>query len=54
MNTNDSQAAIDSILTNDEVSTDEELMAHFVNEMGLTTQEAESQVARRNQMLNKI
>lgn len=47
------QAAIDAILTNDEASSDDELVAHFQT-FGLTEGEARTQVARRDEMLSKI
>jgi hypothetical protein len=48
------QAAIDDILTNDEASSDEELIAHFQQEMGLTAYEAQKAVSRRDHMLNAL
>lgn len=46
------QAAIDAILSNDEASSDDELVAHFQT-FGLTEAEARNQVARRTAMLNQ-
>lgn len=44
---------IDAILSNDEVSSDDEIVAYFVSEIGLTEEQAKSQVARRTSMLNQ-
>lgn len=45
------QAAIDDILSNDEASSDDELVQHFIDEMHLTADQAKVQVARRDYML---
>ena len=45
---------INAILANDETSTDEELLEHFVNEGGLTCTEAEHFVAQRNRCLKDM
>lgn len=45
---------IKSILNNDEVSSDEELVEHFVIEGGLTKDEAERWVALRPQYLREV
>lgn len=39
------------ILSNDEASTDEELRAHLVTELGLTEESAEALVAKRDAYL---
>lgn len=46
--------AIDAILSNDEASTDEELISHFMSEIGLTEAQAKQQVSKRTEMLNRL
>jgi chromatin segregation and condensation protein Rec8/ScpA/Scc1 (kleisin family) len=48
---NRTQAAINDILSNDEASSDEELISHFMAELQLTAAQAVEQVSRRDQML---
>ncbi len=45
-------AAIEAILTNDETSTDAELVEHFIAELSLSRAEAEEWVAMRSNYLN--
>ncbi len=47
----DAKRAIEQILTNDEASSDAELIRHFIKEMGLADSEARQWVARRNDYL---
>ena len=43
-----------STLTNNEVSTDEELIDYFVSEVDITKEEAEHWIAKRNEYLNEF
>lgn len=45
---------ISDILTNDEVSTDEELVEHFKKEIRMTDKEARAFVARREEFLCQL
>ena len=45
---------IESILTNDEYATDEELVEHFMSEGGLSEKEAQKWVSLRDKYLGKI
>ena len=45
---------IESILTNDEYATDEELVKHFTNEGGLSEKEANKWVSLRDKYLGKL
>ena len=42
------ERVIKAILSNDEASTDEELISHFVNEVGVSNSEAVKMVSERN------
>lgn len=52
--TKQQQAAISAILANDEASTDDELVAHFVAEVGATEEEARAAVQGRDAALRSI
>ena len=45
---------IESVLTNDEYATDEELVEHFISEGGLSEKEAQKWVSLRDKYLGKI
>lgn len=53
MNTNQLERVVSS-LTNDENSTDEELLTFFVDVVGITREEALPHLAKRNFYLNNI
>lgn len=46
--------AIKAILSNDEASSDDELVQHFINEIGIPEQEARGWVAKRNNFLGNM
>jgi len=50
----DQEAAIKSILSNDEESDDEELVAHFVNTIGVSENEARNWVSQRGKYLKNL
>jgi hypothetical protein len=45
---------IDAILCNDEVSTDEELIQHFVTHLTISVEEATAVVAKRDEKFNEF
>jgi hypothetical protein len=45
---------IQAVLSNDEYSSDEELIAHFMNEGNMTEREAKKWVSKRKFYLNNI
>ena len=45
--------AVEAMLTNDEASSDEELVMHFTHELGMLEQEAREWVAKRNSYLGR-
>lgn len=54
MDQNQVEQFIDAILCNDEVSTDEELVEHFMQELNIQKDEAEKIVAKRDEKLNEF
>ncbi len=50
----DKEQWVKAVLSNDEVSSDEELVDHFVQEGGLIKEEAEGWVAKRSFYLNNL
>nr|WP_280971432.1 hypothetical protein [Cupriavidus gilardii]WDE72671.1 hypothetical protein [Cupriavidus gilardii] len=48
------KAWVETILSNDETSTDEQLIEHFIAEGGIERAEAVALVARRNEFLSDL